>query len=175
MDERLFAETLQEAAGFATNRERGKQIPLEVIAEATDLIYNSMVKGQPVAPHVRAFMLREALTTSDFPYLMGDVIDRQMIAAYRATVPVWQKFTKLTTVNDFKTNRLIKMSGGDDELGPGYGEGRVSGKRQERDRLHAVSSQVRSPVRYLMGVNDKRRPERPERYSAALCSSSYED
>ena len=63
---KLFEETLRETAGFLTNRERNVSIPLSRITEATDLIYNSIYQGKVVAPHVREFLLREALTTSDF-------------------------------------------------------------------------------------------------------------
>jgi len=69
--ERLFEETIKDAAGFLSNRERGNAIPLERITEANDLIYDSIYRGQRVEPHVREFLLREAITTSDFPYLLA--------------------------------------------------------------------------------------------------------
>jgi len=43
-------------------------------------------------------MLREALTTSDFPLLFGDVLDRQVLAAYKAVDPVWKAFVRMGTV-----------------------------------------------------------------------------
>src|SRR4051812_11730080 len=45
--------------------------------------------------------LQEALSTSDFPLLMGDILDRQMLGRYRETPPVWQNFAKRGTVRDF--------------------------------------------------------------------------
>jgi hypothetical protein len=36
--------------------------------------------------------LREAMTTSDFPLLFADILDRQLLANYEATVPTWQNF-----------------------------------------------------------------------------------
>lgn len=63
--------------------------------EATlDLLSNA--KG--LSPHRHEFMLREALTTSDFPYLFGDVLDRQVLAAYKAVDPVWKQFVRMGTV-----------------------------------------------------------------------------
>jgi len=64
------------------------------LKETLDLLSNA--KGYP--PHRHEFMLREALTTSDFPYLFGDVLDRQVLAAYKAVDPVWKAFVKMGTV-----------------------------------------------------------------------------
>jgi hypothetical protein len=38
------------------------------------------------------------LTTSDFPYLFGDVLDRQVLASYKAVDPVWKAFVRMGTV-----------------------------------------------------------------------------
>ena len=64
------------------------------LKETLDLLSNA--KGY--APHRHEFMLREALTTSDFPYLFGDVLDRQVLASYKAVDPVWKAFVKMGTV-----------------------------------------------------------------------------
>ncbi|MCK5018852.1 MAG: hypothetical protein KAS32_17450 [Candidatus Peribacteraceae bacterium] len=67
-------------------------------------------------PHRHEYLLREALTTSDFPIMFGDVLDRQVLAAYKATEPVWKKFMKQSTVPDFRTARRFAISGGDEVL-----------------------------------------------------------
>jgi hypothetical protein len=113
---KLFEETLRETAGFLTNRDRGIELPLSRITEATDLIYNSVYQGKTVAPHVREFLIREALTTSDFPYLFGDVLDRQVLASYKAVDPVWKAFVRMSTVRDFKTAYRFAITGGDQYL-----------------------------------------------------------
>jgi len=113
---KLFEETLRETAGFLSNRERGLNIPLTRIMEANDLVYNSVYQGNVVEPHVREFLLREALTTSDFPYLFGDVLDRQVLASYKAVDPVWKAFVKMSTVRDFKTAYRFAITGGDQYL-----------------------------------------------------------
>lgn len=64
------------------------------LKETIDLLTNANHWPQ----HRHEFMLREALTTSDFPYLFGDVLDRQVLAAYKAVDPVWKAFTKQGTV-----------------------------------------------------------------------------
>jgi hypothetical protein len=73
------------------------------LKETVDLIYNS--DGMP--PHKHEFMIREALTTSDFPYLFGDVLDRQVLAAYKAVEPVWKAFCRRGTVK-----RIYPQAGG---------------------------------------------------------------
>jgi hypothetical protein len=64
------------------------------IKETIDLLSNA--KGLP--QHRHEYLLREALTTSDFPYLFGDVLDRQVLASYKAVDPVWKAFVRMGTV-----------------------------------------------------------------------------
>ncbi|MDI9549463.1 MAG: Mu-like prophage major head subunit gpT family protein [Chloroflexota bacterium] len=45
----------------------------------------------------------EAMTTSDFPYLTGDVLDRMMLARYREFPSPWRQFVKVATLRDFRT------------------------------------------------------------------------
>jgi len=66
----------------------------ERVAATIDLLSNT----RHLAPHKHEYMIREALTTSDFPHLFGDVLDRQVLAAYKAVDPVWKAFTKASTV-----------------------------------------------------------------------------
>lgn len=64
------------------------------LKEVIDLLSNA--KGLP--QHRHEYLLREALTTSDFPYLFGDVLDRQVLASYKAVDPVWKVFVRMGTV-----------------------------------------------------------------------------
>ena len=64
------------------------------IKETLDLLSNA--KGLP--QHRHEYLLREALTTSDFPYLFGDVLDRQVLASYKAVDPVWKAIVRMSTV-----------------------------------------------------------------------------
>ena len=85
------------------------------LIEVIDLLSNA--KGLPAYKH--EYLLREALTTSDFPHLFGDVLDRQMLAAYKATPPVWKPYTKLSTVPRIAPQvggYRFAMRGGDEHL-----------------------------------------------------------
>lgn len=73
------------------------------LQETIDLLSNA--KG--LAPHKREYLIREALTTSDFPYLFGDVLDRQVLAQYQATESSWKKYVRTSTVP-----RLFPQIGG---------------------------------------------------------------
>jgi len=112
----LFEESMDGISGFLSNRERGISIPLARVTEVNDLIYNGIYKGRSLQPHEREFLVREALTTSDFPNLFGDVLDRQVLASYKATEPVWKAFVKMSTNKDFKVSRRFAITGGDQYL-----------------------------------------------------------
>ena len=64
------------------------------LTETINLLSNA--HGLP--PHKIKYLLQEALTTSDFPYLFGDVLDRQLLASYKAVPPVWKAFVRPSTV-----------------------------------------------------------------------------
>lgn len=94
------------------NRGEGYEQKLKGVV---DLLSNAT--NLPAYKH--EYLLREALTTSDFPLLFGDVLDRQMLAAYKATPPVWKPYTKLSTVPRIAPQvggYRFAMRGGDEHL-----------------------------------------------------------
>jgi len=64
------------------------------LKETIDLLGNA----NHLPRHRHEYLLREALTTSDFPLLFGDVLDRQVLASYKAVDPVWKAFVRMGTV-----------------------------------------------------------------------------
>lgn len=54
---------------------------------------------------------REAMSTSDFPLLFADSLDRQLYGAYEATVPTWMNYARAATVNDFREVKRFATSG----------------------------------------------------------------
>lgn len=77
------------------------------IAEAMRL-YNRVLGGSARA----ALDFTEAMTSSDFPLLFADVIDRQMRAAYQEWPSSWQQIAKKGTVRDFRTVKRFVINGG---------------------------------------------------------------
>lgn len=82
------------------------------LTEVIDLVGNT----RNLLPHRREYLIREAMTTSDFPLLFGDVLGRELLAAYKGTVANWPKYTKQSKVNDFRVNKRFRMTGGDQAL-----------------------------------------------------------
>lgn len=62
--------------------------------------------------------LRETMTTSDFPILFGDIVDRILLAAYREMPQTYKNFTKIMTVRDFREIKMIGITGAEAPLEP---------------------------------------------------------
>jgi hypothetical protein len=56
--------------------------------------------------------IQESLTTSDFPKLFGDVIDRELMAQYAQIQPIWPGFARKTIVRDFRPKHWLDLLGG---------------------------------------------------------------
>ena len=70
------------------------------------------------------WQLKEVLSTSDFPYLFGDTIDRLMVAQYREITPDWRDYLHVATVSDFRTVKRFHCTRGSgrlDEVNQGEG------------------------------------------------------
>ncbi len=145
MPEFLFEDTVQEAASYASLRERGIVVTDAQRAKVTDLIYNSIVEGRRLPGPERGFRIYEALTTSDFPFLFGDVLDRQLLASYKAVEAAWRPFTKMSTVSKIDEDaRRFAVYGGDNLL-PRVGE------------KGEYLASPRNELRYLLQVNKRGR------------------
>ena len=62
------------------------------------------------------YLLREAMSTSDFPLLFGDIIDRAVLAGYNEYPATWRNFAQARTVRDFRTVKLYDTSGAEGVL-----------------------------------------------------------
>jgi hypothetical protein len=56
--------------------------------------------------------LQEALTTSDFSTLFGDVIDRTILANYAETPYSWSSYCKRATIQDFRLAKIFRVDRG---------------------------------------------------------------
>jgi len=82
------------------------------LKETVDLLSNA----HNFPAHRHEYLIREALTTSDFPYLFGDILNKQVLVSYKAVDPVWKAFVKSSTNKDFKVSRRFAITGGDQYL-----------------------------------------------------------
>lgn len=53
-----------------------------------------------------AYRLQEAMSTSDFPLLFGDILDKSMLRRYTAWPSTWPAIAKRRTVRDFRDIRI---------------------------------------------------------------------
>lgn len=60
--------------------------------------------------------LQEALTTSDFPLMFGDILDRQLLANYMEIPAVWRNWIKVSTVRDFRNVSRYAVDGAESTL-----------------------------------------------------------
>jgi hypothetical protein len=130
-------------------------------AEALSL-YSGVIEGR--APMYR---LQEAMSTSDFPLLMGDIIDRSLLGYYNEWPTAWRQIANRATVRDFRTVRRFVLDGAEGVLpvvpqGQEYPEASLVDAKYE----YAVSKRGRRvPFLWEAFVNDdldalRRTPER---------------
>lgn len=96
--------------GVRSNALRQKANYQARLAEAAQFVAD-VYSGKRPARH-----LKEAMTTSDFPYLFGDVLDRQLLAAYREAPSTHRNFVKVSRVPDFRKVRRYGVYGADQVL-----------------------------------------------------------
>lgn len=88
---------------------------MENLVEAAKFL-NQVVEGRRPMYH-----LQEAMTTSDFPLLFADILDRQLLGAYREISPVWQNYIRRGTTPDFRLVKRLAVDGSEGQL-PEVGE-----------------------------------------------------
>ena len=79
-------------------------------------VVNLLTNKNGLPPHKRQYLLQEAMTTSDFPLLFGEVLDRQLLAGFKDTPQVMAQVTRRGTAKDFRTVHRYEISDGDQYL-----------------------------------------------------------
>jgi len=80
---------------------------MKKLVEAAEFVAEIMSGKRP------AYQLREVMTTSDFPYLFGDVLDRALLAAYREAPATYRNYVKTPSVRDFRQVKRFSVYGAD--------------------------------------------------------------
>lgn len=91
------------------NRRRSPEYMRQLV-EAADFLAQVNEGSRPL------YHLREAMSTSDFPTLFADVLDRQLLGAYREIPPVWQNYIRRSTVPDFRKVQRRALDGAEGRL-----------------------------------------------------------
>lgn len=92
--------------------------------------------------------VQEAYSTSDFPLLMGDVLDRMLLGRFREFPQGWRRYTRVSRpLRDFRTVRRLKLDGA---------EGRYTEQTEETgltyDTTLAEVGYTYSPALFSKGV-----------------------
>ncbi|GAA0494826.1 hypothetical protein Ade02nite_19650 [Paractinoplanes deccanensis] len=77
-------------------------------------LYKQTMEGDRRA----ALAFQEAMSRADFSYLFGDIIDRQLLAAYQTRAVQWPAYAKRGRVRDFRSVRRYTLDGGEATLNP---------------------------------------------------------
>jgi len=167
-------EIMEDWKGYTALRDIGRGEGYEQkLKETVDLLSNAA----NLPPHKHEYLLREALTTSDFPILFGDVLDRQMLAAYKAVDPVWKAFVKMSTVKDFRTSRRLQYLGGDDAMARVAEKGEyLASDREEVDYYFNVNKYGRQfDISWEAMINDDlgALKDTPERFARAAVRTEH--
>ncbi len=80
------------------------------LSEANRL-YDNVIAGRTSMDR-----LTEAMSTSDFPLLFADIIDREMLGRYAEWPSVWAQIARRATVRDFRAVKRFKMDGAEGVL-----------------------------------------------------------
>jgi hypothetical protein len=124
---------------------------LQRVAEAAALM-GRVFKGDRRA----TLQVQELMSTSDFPKLFGDVLDRELMAQYEQITPVWQGFATRAQVNDFRPKHWLDLLGGRAELDP-VSEGaeyKARGLTDNEYQLTVGKYGARLPLTWEMMIND---------------------
>lgn len=62
------------------------------------------------------YHLKEAMTTSDFPLMFADIIDRQMLGQYNSLPQTYQTIMRTSTVTDFRNVKRFAVDGAEGAL-----------------------------------------------------------
>lgn len=86
---------------------RGARLDEASIARALNLIENT----DHMPTHRWEYMMKEAITTSDFPMLFGGILDRELLTRYQMAPIDWKSYIKVGSCRDFRQRELHKVQG----------------------------------------------------------------
>lgn len=116
-------------------------------------LFESAVRGSMMA---RA-RVQEAMTTSDFPILLGVSYGRELRTQYQGIAPVWQKFATKTTAPDFRERGLVDLLGGIAglEVVPEGSEYKARSLTESEQKFKLRKRGARIPLTWEMFINDQ--------------------
>ena len=121
------------------------------LAEAARLMADAM-DGKRLA----LWQFREAIGTSDFPLLFGDILDRQLLANYREWPGSFPNYTAVKTVPDFRTVKRFAIDGSEAVLGQVNAQAEYPGSNLSETKFEyaVVKYGRRIPFSWEAMIND---------------------
>lgn len=113
-EQRTFGDVLKEVRQGVRNKKARMNNPAYVMRLAECANFLIMMRDGQVSDS----QLREAMSTSDFPILFGDILDTRLLNNYNATTNVWSQYASRGTVADFRRSRMIALDGLQQPLHP---------------------------------------------------------
>lgn len=77
---------------------------IENYEEKFDALHALILNERGYSSHRRMYLLQEASTTSDFPILFGNILERQLLAKYMLAKPDWRSYIGVGTQKDFRAS-----------------------------------------------------------------------
>lgn len=107
-----------------------KKLTKRDLLEAAEFVHRIEKGKEPL------WKLQEAMSTSDFPILFADVLDRQMLGHYEETKPTWQAYCRRSVVPDLRPVKRFAVDGAEGALpeveqGEEYPEAPLSESKDE--------------------------------------------
>lgn len=62
------------------------------------------------------YQFTEAMTTSDFPQLFGDILDRSLLSSYSAAPVTWDQYANRAVLTSFRDVKRFRIDGGEGTL-----------------------------------------------------------
>lgn len=109
---RLFNRAEDGAGVHTLSQQRRRRDPKygQLLAEAATFV-REIYTGQRPFHH-----LTEAMTTSDFPLLFGDILDRSLLASYQEAPSTWRAYAARKLVRDFRDVKRFRVDGAEGVL-----------------------------------------------------------
>ncbi|MCK9601912.1 MAG: hypothetical protein M0R06_22900, partial [Sphaerochaeta sp.] len=144
------------------------------MSQLVDLIGNA--GRMPI--HRWEYFLKEAITTSDFPYLFGQTLDIQLLAMYQLAIPDWRSYIDVGSCKDFNARRIEKVTGNEDLLNevPEKGEYLVAPMHEGRYSIAVKKRGRQFDISWEATVNDflQAFTKMPQRFAnAATYTEAY--
>jgi hypothetical protein len=136
--EELVAENEQESSsGYFSCRAIESRI--ENFEEKLDKCIELMTNRKQWSPHRHIYLLKEALTTSDFPLMFGNVLDRALLARYRVAAPDWREYSRQAVRRDMtRPAQIFKTWGAEGVLSTVNEKGEYPASKIQEAKYTAV-------------------------------------